>query len=276
MENDKSKTNIPISAQMVRELRDVTGAGMMDCKKALVACNGDINSACDFLRIKSGVKAEGVSSRTASEGRLVFSHVDSVGVLAEINCETDFVARGDDFAEFCMNWAKAVATDKNCDTSMNGDNGEQARKSLVMKVGENVNFGRTQILDASGNIEFYIHTGNKIGAMVDYHGDDEKTVRDICMHIAAMRPEYLRMEDVPEDKLQKQREIFIAQSAELGKDPIMAEKIAEGKLKKHFAERVLETQLYAKDNSVTVGNVLNNAGIRINAFHWMVIGGGNI
>ncbi len=265
-----------VTAQMVRELRDATGAGMMDCKKALSECDGDITRAADFLRIKSGAKAERVASRTAGEGRLAFCVADGVGVLAEINCETDFVARGDDFGAFCRDWAAAVATAKSSETAMDGDNGEQARKALVMKVGENVSFGRAQILAAAGDVAFYMHTGDKIAAMSDYSGDDTETAREVCMHIAAMRPEYLRLDDVPAEELQKQREIFVAQAAESGKPPAAAEKMAEGRLKKYFAERVLELQPYVKDNGVTVGEALTAAGVRLNAFHWMVVGGSDI
>ena len=266
-----------VTAQMVRELRDATGAGMMDCKKALSECEGDIERAADFLRIKSGAKAERVASRTAGEGRLSFCTANGVGVLAEINCETDFVARGDDFVAFCRDWATAVASAKSSEAALEGENGEQARKALVMKVGENVSFGRSQILTATGEVAFYMHTGDKIAAMADYSGDNAETAREVCMHIAAMRPEYLRLEDVPSEELQRQREIFVAQAAESGKPPAVAEKMAEGRLNKHFAERVLELQPYVKNNGeTTVGEALAAAGVRLNAFHWIVVGGSHI
>ena len=269
-----------ITAQMVRDLRDATGAGMMECKKALVECDGDFNQALDFLRIKGSAKAERVSGRAAAEGRLACYINNNIGVLAEVNCETDFVARGDTFGAFCQTLAAAMATTQNtaADSVTLADNrhGEQARQELIMQVGENVSFGRAIMLQAQNNIAFYTHTGDKIAAMIDYSGGDETMARDICMHIAAMRPEYITHDKVPADELHKQRELLTAQAAESGKPAAVIEKMIDGRLKKHFAERVLCSQPFVKDGDKTIGDILTAANMHIGAFHWLAVGGGKV
>ncbi|MGI9297731.1 MAG: translation elongation factor Ts [Gammaproteobacteria bacterium] len=271
-----------VTAEMVRTLRASTGAGMMECKKALVECGGDLDGAAEFLRVKSGVKAGKVSARTAGEGRIAFAMRGDVAALAEVNCETDFVARGEAFAEFCQKIAAMrAATDAaevdagNVQIAENAENseGEKARRELVMRVGENVSFGRTRALRAKGAIAHYVHTGDKIAAMADYSGGGETLAREICMHIAALRPEYSDEDEIPADEMQKQRDIFQRQAAETGKPAAVAEKIAEGKLKKHFAERVLRSQPFVKDGDKTVGEVLDAAGMTIHAFRRLEVGG---
>lgn len=266
-----------VSAQMVRQLRDATGAGMMECKKALTECEGDFDRAVDFLRVKSGVKADKVATRAASEGRVVFAAGSGSAVLTEINCETDFVARDEAFTEFCKKAAQSFLSEDPAQV----DGGEMSipeeceagRRELVMRVGENVSFGQTRALSAQGEVAHYVHTGGKIAAMLDYSGGNEETARDICMHIAAMRPDYLQMADIPESEMQKQREIFAAQAAETGKPPQVAEKIAEGKLQKHFAERVLQMQQFVKDGDKTVGAFADSAGIKLLGFRRLSVGG---
>lgn len=267
-----------VTADMVRTLREMTGAGMMECKKALVECAGDFDKAVDFLRVKSGSKAERVSGRTAAEGRLAFSGTGGNGVLAEINCETDFVARDENFSEFCRHIATALAAapgQSPATVTVGGDTGEQARQSLIMKVGENVSFGRALSLQAKGGIAHYTHTGDKIAAMIDYTGGEESLARDLCMHIAAMRPAYLNMEEVPPQDLAREREILTAQAAESGKPPAVVEKMIGGRLQKHFAEKVLLLQSFVKDGDKTAGEVLLAAGMTVYAFRWLVVGGGH-
>lgn len=263
-----------ITAGMVRDLRQSTGAGMMECKKALVECDGDFDKAVEFLRVKSGVKADKVASRAAAEGRIAFARSGDVAVLAEINCETDFVARGDDFAAFCKSMAETIA-----EAGMPGENvelpekSEKARQELVMKVGENVSCGRALGLQATGgDIAHYIHTGDKIAAMLHYEGGDESLARDACMHIAAMRPSWLSLADVPKDEMDRERETFEAQAAESGKPPDVAKKMAEGRLKKHFAERALLLQPFVKDGSMTVEAALKAGGMTARAFARLEIG----
>lgn len=269
-----------VTAEMVRTLRASTGAGMMECKKALVECDGDFDNAVDFLRIKGGVKAGKVASRTAGEGRLAFAAHDKVAVLAEVNCETDFVAREAAFSVFCEKTAvmfaamDAAAVDSGTARMSEDGEGEKARLEIVMRVGENVSFGRTRALQAHGTIAHYIHTGDKIAAMADCSGGDNQTLaREICMHITALRPEYLSEDDIPADEMQKQREIFQLQAAETGKPEAIATQIADGKLKKYFAERVLLSQPFVKDGDKTVGKVLQAAAMTIHAFRRLEVGG---
>lgn len=265
-----------VTAEMVRVLRESTGAGMMECKKALVECEGDFDRAADFLRVKSGVKAGKVAARAASEGRVAFAANGAAAVLAEVNCETDFVARGEAFAEFCGKAAAMFAADGAADSDgaqmPEESAGEQARRELVMQVGENVSFGRTRALRARGNVAHYLHTGGRIAAMADYSGGGETLAREVCMHIAAMRPEYLSSEDIPADEKKKQRDIFAAQAAETGKPPQVAEKIAEGRMQKYFAERVLLLQPFVKDGDKTAGEVLDSAGMTIHDFRRLEVG----
>ena len=265
-----------ITAEMVRVLREATGAGMMECKKALVECEGDMERAIDFLRVKSGVKAGKVSARTASEGRIAFAAKGETAVLAEVNCETDFVARGDAFGGFCAKTAALLAESGAAESGKiqlaEESAGESARRELVMQVGENVSFGRMCVLRTDGNVASYLHTGDKIATMADYSGGDETLAREVCMHIAAMRPDYLALSDIPADEMQKQRDIFTAQAAETGKPPQVAQKIAEGRLQKYFAERVLLLQPFVKDGDKVVGEVLEAAGMTIRAFRRLEVG----
>ena len=267
-----------ITAEMVRTLRASTGAGMMECKKALVECNGDFDRAADFLRVKSGVKAGKVAARTAAEGRLAFATCGKNAAIAEVNCETDFVARGDAFAEFCRKTAEIFAAlpadevDSGNLKIPEDSEGEQARRELVMQVGENVTFGKARAMQAEGDIAHYVHTGDKIAAMADYSGGDESLAREICMHIAALRPDYLSEGDIPADETEKQRDIFRQMAAETGKPAEVAAKIAEGKLKKHFAERVLLSQPFVKDGDKTVAEILQSAGMTIRAFRRLEVG----
>ncbi|MBE8158307.1 MAG: translation elongation factor Ts [Betaproteobacteria bacterium] len=273
-----------VSAEMVRTLRDATGAGMMECKKALTESGGDFTRAVEFLRIKSGVKAGKVSGRTAGEGRLAFAESGGAAVLVEIKCETDFVARGEDFAAFCQKAAAlfagggadalAAAVAGNYQFSDESES-ERARRALVMKVGENVSFGRVRTLPAK-NAARYIHTGDKIGALAEISGGDATLARDICMHIAAMRPEYLSMEEVPEAEMKKERAVVAAQTAESGKPPEVVKKMITGRLQKHFAERVLFMQPFVKDGGKTVGKILSENGASVLTFHWIVVGGGGV
>ena len=267
-----------VSAEMVRQLREATGAGMMDCKKALVECSSDMEKAADFLRIKSGAKAGKVSGRSALEGRLGFATYNNTAALVEINCETDFVARGEAFAEFCQTIAAAAANADADDLAglalSDGRSGEQARSELVMQVGENVSFGRVCILKGDA-INHYMHTGDKIGAIVQYEGGNAELARELCMHIAAMRPSFLDLSAVPEDEQQRERKIIKAQAAESGKPAQVIDKMVEGRLKKHFAERTLFLQPYVKDGNITVGDAATAGGMKLLAFRWIVVGGGN-
>ncbi|MDM5147873.1 translation elongation factor Ts [Candidatus Persebacteraceae bacterium Df01] len=265
-----------ITASMVKNLRETTGLGMMECKKALTECDGDFDKATDLLRVRSGAKAERVSGRTAAEGRIAVSVGNGIAALAEVNCETDFVARDDDFRAFCQQLADAAAAGNNVEKLILADDrdADTARQELIMKIGENVIIGRVATLPISESVAHYLHTGDKIAAMLTYEGGNAAaaTARDICMHIAAMRPKYLSPDDVPSADVEKERTIFIAQAAESGKPPEVAQKIVEGKLNKHFSELTLLKQSFVKDGDKTVQQVLDEAGIHASGFRLLAVG----
>lgn len=270
-----------ISAAQVKSLREATGMGMMECKKALVECEGDFEKAQDWLRVKSGAKADKVSDRHASEGRVAFAEHNGCAALVEISCETDFVARDDNLAAFAAAVAEGAArAGKQAEAEVGnlqlagGGSAEDARREVVMKLGENINIRRVRVLTAAAGeqIAFYIHNGDKIGAMCAVSGD-AALGRDISMHAAAMRPHYLREEDVPAQVLEREREVFAAQAREAGKSEEMAEKIAAGKLSKRLAELTLLRQPFIKDGEVTVSQVLEQAGASVSSFALLIVGG---
>ncbi len=274
--------DIAISAAQVKALREASGMGMMECKKALLACDGDFDSAQDWLRVKSGAKADKVASRQASEGKIAFASHNGVGVLVEVSCETDFVARDENIAAFASAVADAVAAagsipdDINTLPLANGQNAEEMRQNMVMKLGENISIRNVKAISTSnsttdGNIAAYIHSGDKIAAMCTINGDIELG-RDICMHIAAMQPRYLNTESVPENVIARERDVFTQQAVESGKSAEMAEKIVAGKLNKHLAEITLMQQPFVKDTEQTIAQVLKKADASITAFELLIVG----
>ena len=267
---------VTISAAVVKSLRDATGAGMMECKKALVECDGDFEKARDLLRIKSGAKAEKVAGRTASEGRIAFAKKDGVGALIEINCETDFVARDDNMAAFAKQAAQAaaVAVDSAGDiVAAVGRELEESRSALVMKLGENISVRRLVRLTAAadGGIACYVHAGDKVAAMCAYQGD-EMLAYQICMHIAAMRPRYVDKDDVPTAVIERERKIFAAQAEESGKPADIAEKMAAGKMDKYLSDITLLNQNYVRDTDRRVGDVLKEGKTSVSALAFFVVG----
>ena len=269
-----------ISAAQVKALREATGMGMMECKKALVECAGDFDKAQDWLRVKSGAKADKVSARAASEGRIAFAAHGGAGALVEISCETDFVARDGTLADFAAAVAAAAAqagaAENPGDLPLpDGKTAEEARTEVVMKLGENINIRRVRVLTAAEgeHISHYIHNGDKIGAMCAI-SKDAALGRDICMHVAAMRPQYLGKDDVPAEVLQREMEVFAAQAREAGKAD-KAEQIAAGKLHKRLAELTLLPQAFIKeeDGKTTVAQVLEKAGATVRAFALLTVGG---
>ena len=266
-----------ISAQNVKALREQTGLGMMDCKRALQECDGDIARARDLLRIRSGAKANKIAGREAAEGAIACGISGQFSALVEINCETDFVARDSNFGEFAQQVAEAAAKNQPenlaalADTEIDGEKIEAARQHLIMKVGENIAIRRFEIMKAGGAPVFYIHHGAKIGAMADVDGDSALG-REICMHIAAARPRYLQAEDAPESAVQKEREIALAQAKESGKPPNVAEKIADGRMRKFFQETALLHQPFIKEPSTAVGKLLDSRGAKIHAFALFALG----
>lgn len=270
-----------ITAAMVKELRERTDLGMMECKKALVEANGDMAAAEDLLRIKSGAKAGKAASRVAAEG-VIGSFVSSdskLGALVEVNCETDFVAKNDDFIAFGQAVAGAIAERNPADVAAAADlplasgSVEESRKALVMKLGENITLRRFARIEAKGRIAVYLH-GSKIGVMVDYSANDPALGKDIAMHIAASKPICVNAGEVPAELLAKEREIYAAQAAESGKPANIIEKMVEGRVSKYLAEVTLLGQPFVKNPDQTVEKLLAEKKAEVHAFTMFIVGQG--
>ncbi len=275
-----------ITAGMVKELREATGLGMMECKKALVEADGDFKVAEEQMRIKSGAKASKASSRVTAEGVVnAFIAADSKsGAVVEVNCETDFVAKNDDFIAFAKNVAETVAKNKPADVAalsemliVNGtDTVEETRKALVMKLGENLSVRRIERFEtSSGTISSYLH-GSKIGVLLNYTGGDEALGRDICMHIAASKPKSVDSSGVNPADIETERRIAIEKAREAGKPEEMLVKIAEGTVQKFLKEVTLLGQIFVKaeDGKQTIEQLLKAKGAQVIAFKMFVVGEG--
>jgi len=271
-----------ITATMVKELREATGLGMMECKKALAEAAGDMKKAEELLRIKSGAKASKVAGRVAAEGAVsVFIADDGkTGALVEVNCETDFVAKDANFAGFVKMVSQAVARGNPADPAAlataagnDGQTIEAARQSLVMKLGENITVRRFVRVAAKGRLAHYLH-GSRIGVVVDYEGGDEQLGKDLAMHIAASKPVCVQKEQVPAALIAKEREIYTAQAQESGKPENIVSKMVEGRIAKYLAEVALLGQPFVKDPDMTVEKLLAAKGARVHDFHLFIVGEG--
>jgi len=272
-----------ISASMVMDLRQRTGLGMMECKKALTEAAGDLAKAEELLRIRSGAKASKAADRIAAEG-VIGLHVAQNGAAAaivEVNCETDFVAKNDDFKAFASEIAKVVARDNPADLDAlgnakltSGDTVEARRVALVQKIGENITLRRFARREAKGRIGSYVH-GTRIGVIVDITGGPDTLGKDLAMHIAASKPLAVRKEDVPAEIVTKERTIAAARAAESGKPPNIVEKMIEGAVAKYLAEVTLLAQPFVKgDGKETVGDLVKAQGATVNDFVLFVVGEG--
>jgi len=269
-----------ITASMVKELRERTGLGMMDCKKALAEADGDMDKAIEDLRKASGLKAAKKASRVAAEGVVMTKIADdgNYGVLIEVNSETDFVARDENFLNFAEQVLDAAFSNKSADVASLLEGGlEDTRQALVQKIGENINLRRVERIEFedanAGIVESYIHN-NKIGVLVAITGGEESLARDIAMHIAAVNPMVTRAEDVPEEVLAKESEIYSAQAKESGKPEEIVKKMIEGRLRKFIAEVSLTEQPFVKDPDTKVGGLLKEAGADIVQFVRFEVGEG--
>lgn len=270
-----------ITATMVKELRERTGAGMMDCKKALQDSAGDIESAIEAMR-KSGVaKAAKKAGRIAAEGNIVIKQdpaTDRV-VILEVNSETDFVAKDENFRAFADSVAACILKQQPGDvpalmgTTLGVQSVEEARLQLVTKIGENISVRRFNLLTIKGVLGQYLH-GTRIGVVIELQGGDEALARDLAMHIAASRPVCVTAGEVPGEMLDKEREIFTAQAAESGKPAEIVEKMVEGKLKKFLNEVTLVGQPFIKDPDQTVGKLLASANAVVRRFIRYEVGEG--
>ena len=270
-----------ITASMVKELRERTGLGMMDCKKALAEADGDMEKAIEDLRKASGLKAAKKASRVAAEGVVLtkIAEDSNYGVIIEVNSETDFVARDENFLEFADAAIDGAFANREADVGSLLEAGlEDSRQALVKKIGENINLRRVARLrfdDANqGIVESYVHSNNKIGVLISLQGGDEALARDIAMHIAAVNPMVVRTEDVPEDVLAKESEIYSAQARESGKPEEIVEKMISGRLRKFVAEVSLLEQPFVKDPDTKIADLLKEAGADIVQFVRYEVGEG--
>lgn len=269
-----------VTASMVKELRERTGAGMMECKKALVATDGDLDAAAEELRKSGQAKADKKSSRVAADGRIVIASDGNKAVVVEINSETDFVAKDENFVAFAEAVAQAVLASGITDVGVLADESladgrtvEAARTELVTKVGENISVRRAEIVESGGQIGQYTH-GAKIGAAVALEGGDEALARDIAMHIAAINPSCIDETQVPAETIERERRIFSEQAAESGKPPEIVEKMVAGKLAKFLKEITLVGQPFVKDDKISVAQLLKNAGASVTTFSRFEVGEG--
>ncbi|MCH6573125.1 MAG: elongation factor Ts [Proteobacteria bacterium] len=259
-----------ITATQVKELRERTGAGMMECKKALVETGGDMEAAVDAMRKSGLAKADKRAGRVAAEGAVVVrqSADNQFAAILEINCETDFVSGGDDFRGFVDAVADAVLVGKpdSMDALMALSAGnqsvEEARRGLVARIGENVQLRRFELIESAGVLASYLH-GIRIGVVVSAEGGDIDLARDIAMHVAALSPQCVSEADVPAKTLAREREILVAQARTEGKPEEIVEKMVAGRMRKFLAEITLTGQPFVKDPDLTVGKLLkqNNATV---------------
>jgi len=264
-----------ISASQVKELREKTGLGLMDCKKALQEANGDIDLAIEELRKTSGIKASKKSGRSAADGLIGIEMQDQNIFMVEVNCETDFVARDDSYISFTKEVLEIYS--KNPDMSLEQllETGiEDSRERLVQKLGENIIVRRMAKTDNSSTIGSYLHSNHKIGCLVSLDGGDEELANDIAMHASATDPMAVNPSDIPEDVLSKEREIFKAQSEESGKPPEIIEKMIEGKISKFLSEVSLTDQDFVKDPNTKISQLLNEKNATILSFTRFEVGEG--
>ncbi len=268
-----------ITAAMVGALRAKTDAPMMECKKALTEADGDMDRAEEILRVKLGSKASKASSRVTSEG-VVASYISgNVGALIEVNCETDFVTKNDDFIALANTCAKLIAEHNPADVAalgalpLDGKTVEEVRAALVGKIGENMSFRRFARFETPAKLTSYLH-GTRIGVVVEFEGADEQVGKDVAMHIAAMKPVALSTEQVPAELIEKERSVASQKAAESGKPADIVEKMVEGSVQKFLKEVSLFNQPFVKNDKQTVEQMLKSVGANVKAFTMFVVGEG--
>ena len=270
-----------ISASLVKELRERTGAGMMECKRALVETGGDLEAAVEHMRKQGLAKADKKAGRIAAEGLVVVAVArdrKTAGIV-EVNCETDFVASGDDFRGFAQSVGALVLERRPADLEallalpLGGSTVEETRRTLIAKIGENMGVRRFELLSSAGIVGTYLH-GTRIGVLVALEGGDEELARDLAMHIAASRPQYVDESEIPGDFLAKEREILVEQAKGEGKPAEIVARMVEGRLRKQLAEITLVGQPFVKDPDTTVGKLLGAAGATVKGFVRFEVGEG--
>ncbi len=271
-----------ITAGMVKELREKTDAPMMECKKALTEAAGDLAKAEEILRVKLGNKASKAASRVAAEGvvAIYISGDQKLGAIVEVNCETDFVAKNDDFLALSNKLAELVATKNPADVAalsaldINGTSVEETRKALVGKIGENLSIRRFKRVAAVGALNNYIHGGAKVGVLVDITGGDATLAKDVSMHIAASKPKSLDVKGVPAEDIAKERAVAEGKAAESGKPAEIVAKMVEGSIAKYLKEVSLLSQPFVKDDKMTIEALMKSRGAAINSFTLYLVGEG--
>ncbi|MEO5695446.1 MAG: translation elongation factor Ts [Usitatibacter sp.] len=270
-----------ITAAMVKELRSLTGLGMMECKKALGEADGDIKKAEELLRIKSGAKASKAAGRVAADGVIgtYLSADKKLGALVEVNAETDFVAKNPDFIAFAEGVAKLVAEKNPADVEalasldLGGESVESARQKLVQKIGENITVRRFARVQSTSTVVPYVHPGAKIAVLVDLEGEEE-AAKDVAMHIAFAKPRYMTKDQYPADAVAAERKILEARAAESGKPAEIVAKMVDGGLNKFLAENTLMGQPFVKDDKQTVEKMLAGRKSKLNGYKFLVVGEG--
>ncbi len=261
---------------MVKELRERTQVGMMDCKKALVTAQGDMELAIENLRKSSGLKAAKKAGRIASDGLVGIQVAEdsSLGVMVEVNCETDFAARDENFTAFVQTVVDRVFKSRETSIEALLPTGlESERESLVQKIGENISIRRAEVY-SDPDVYSYVHTNSKIGVLLSMEGGDRILGRDLAMHIAAVEPQVVNPSDVAEDVIAREREIYTAQAGDSGKPPEIVAKMIEGKLRKYIADISLTEQHFVKDSNIRVGALLKKANARVTGFVRYEVGEG--
>jgi elongation factor Ts len=263
-----------VTAQLVKELREITGVGMMDCKKALSETDGDLEKAVEYLRKAGQAKADKKASRVAAEGKILISAdtENNQHTILEINCETDFVAKDEKFNKFSESVLQALTrnsvstVEELSGIEENGSTIDDERKKLIAEIGENISIRRFSFLNSNNTVGSYIHMG-RIGVMVEVEGSqDEDLAKDLAMHIAANNPLYKDQNDVPAEELEKEKEILKAQALAEGKPEDIIEKMIQGRLNKYLEQITLYGQPFVKDPDIKVSKLLENAGASIKGF----------
>ncbi len=282
LQSRNPEPKMTITAEAVKQLRERTGAGMMECKKALVEVGGDLDAAVELMRKQGLAKADKKAARVAAEGTIVIerSRDGLSAAIAEINCETDFVAREQVFRAFAAAVGSLALTSRTQDVEAllsrktePGETLEERRRALIAKIGENITVRRVAIADAPTALGTYVH-GTRIGALVALRGGDEPLARDIAMHVVAMNPEYIKPADVRAETVAKEREIYAEQVKAEGKPPEIAGRIVEGKLRKRLNEISLTGQPFVKDDKTTVETLLKKAGAEVTTMVRFEVGAG--
>lgn len=269
-----------ITASLVKELRERTGAGMMECKKALSENNGNIEAAIEAMRKKGQATAEKKSGRIAAEGLITLLRDGNIAAMVEVNCETDFVTKNEDFKNFCHAVVETALREQPADLQAllsanlkDGKSVEESRHELILKIGENIMVRRFAVMEAKDRLGVYLH-GVRIGILVDMQGGSDILAKDVAMHIAASRPICVSSEHIPAEMIAKEKEIFTAQAAETGKPAAIIERIVQGRLDKFFNEITLLGQPFIKDPEQSVGKLLKAHQATVLRFERFEVGEG--